>query len=100
MTDTPVAANVQDLQLQYGVLSTNGNTRYYNAGDVPDWTAVTSIRIWLLARSSDKDPGFTGTQTFDFADRGPLTFSDGYQRQLFQQLIQIRETRDGVVKSS
>ena len=100
MTDTAVAANIEDMQLQYGVLSSDGNTRYYNSGDVPDWTAVTSIRLWLLARSSDKDPGFTGTQTFEYADRGILTFSDGYQRQLFQQLIQVRETKDGVVKSS
>ena len=101
MTDTAIAANIEDLQLQYGVLGADGKTTYYNAvtGAVPDWTAVTSIRVWLLARSSDKDPGFTGTQTFEYADRKARTFKDGYQRQVFQQLIQVRESKDGVVKS-
>ena len=100
MTDTLIAANIEDLQLQYGVLGTDGNTTYFNAGSVPDWTAVTSIRVWLLARSSDKDPGFKGAQTFEYADRAAVSYSDGYQRQLFQQLIQVRERKDGVVKTS
>ena len=95
-----VASNIEDMQLQYGVNTVNNknvvtSVQFQNAKTMKadDWKNVASIRIWLLARSSDKDPGFSASQTFSYADKAPFTKSDGYQRQLFQQVVQIREVR-------
>ena len=92
-----VASNIEDMQLQYGVNTVNNNVvtsvRFYDADPTAvDWKNVASVRIWLLARSSEKDPGFSASQSFSYAGK-QVTKSDGYQRQLFQQVVQIRETR-------
>ena len=104
MEEELVASNIEDMQLQYGVNTVNDNVvtsvRFYdadptvatNAMPPTDWKNVASVRIWLLARSSEKDPGFSASQSFSYAGK-QVTKSDGYQRQLFQQVVQIREAR-------
>ena len=93
-----VASNIEDMQLQYGVNTVNNqnvvtSVQFYDAEPTAvDWKNVASVRIWLLARSSEKDPGFTASQSFSYAGK-QVTKSDGYQRQLFQQVVQIREAR-------
>ena len=57
-----VASNVENLQLQYGVTDSGGNTRYYNADAVPRWADVKIVRIWLLIRESTPDPAIAAGQ--------------------------------------
>jgi type IV pilus assembly protein PilW len=91
MTKQLIASNVENMQVQYGVNTTAG-TRFYNAGDVPasEWTSVVAVRLWLLARSTDAEPGYSNTSTYAMGDQ-TVTAADGYRRQVFPLVVQIRK---------
>jgi type IV pilus assembly protein PilW len=96
MTAQLVASEIENMQVQYGVVTANGIdggllTRYYDAASVPDWNSVVAVRLWLLARSSDVEPGYTNTSTYAMGDRSVGPVSDGYQRQLFPLVVQVRK---------
>jgi type IV pilus assembly protein PilW len=91
-----IASGIENMQVQYGV-STDAGVRYYDASAVPAtlWTSVTSVRLWLLARSTTVDTGNVSTAAYamgdvTYPDRSTTT-SDGYQRQLFPLVVQIRK---------
>ena len=54
-----------------------------------DWPNVTAVRIWLLARSVTAEPGLANTSTYTMGDQ-TVTVSDGFQRQLFPLVVQLR----------
>ena len=95
MTPQLVASNIENMQVQYGVESF-GNTRFYEANNVPasEWTNVVAIRLWLLARSTSVEPGYNnasasyamGPETVNIGSTG-----DGFQRQVFPLVVQIRK---------
>ena len=82
MTPQLVASDIENMQVQYGV-STTAGIRYYDASAVPAslWTSVVAVRLWLLARSTDAEPGYSNTSTYTMGDQ-TVTASDGYQRQV------------------
>jgi Tfp pilus assembly protein PilW len=91
-----IASGIENMQVQYGV-STDAGVRYYDASTVPAglWTSVVSVRLWLLARSTTADPGNVSTAAYAMGDQTypnrSTTPSDGYQRQLFPLVVQIRK---------
>ena len=101
MADELVASGIERLQVQYGLLATNRNTQYLNAGDAPltgssfistltEWEEVNSVRIWLLARNTVAEPGYANTTEYPM---GEVTFTapgDGFRRQLFTTVVQLR----------
>ena len=96
MSTQLIASGIENMQVQYGV-STDAGVRYYNASDVPAalWTSVISVRLWLLARSTTVDTGNVSTAAYamgdvTYPDRS-TTPTDGYQRQLFPLVVQIRK---------
>lgn len=91
MTAQLVASDIENMQVQYGV-STTAGTRYYNAADVPAtlWTSVDSVRLWLVARSTDTETGYTNTSTYTMGDQ-TVTANDAYQRQVFPLVVHIRK---------
>jgi type IV pilus assembly protein PilW len=91
MTPQLVASDIENMQVQYGV-STTAGMRFYDASAVPAslWTSVVAVRLWLLARSTDAEPGYTNTSTYAMADQS-ITASDGFQRQAFPLVVQIRK---------
>ena len=91
MTKQLIASNIENMQVQYGVNTTAG-TRFYDADDVPAslWTNVVAVRLWLLARSSDVDSGYSNTSQYSMGDQ-TVTAADGYQRQVFPLVVQIRK---------
>jgi type IV pilus assembly protein PilW len=91
-----IASGIENMQVQYGV-STDAGMRFYDASTVPAslWTNVVAVRIWLLARSSTLDPGNVSTVAYTmgdqtYPDRSSIA-SDGYQRQVFPLVVQIRK---------
>jgi hypothetical protein len=91
MTRQLVASNIENMQIQYGVNTTAG-TRFYDADDVPAslWTSVVAVRLWLLARSTDVESGYSNTSQYAMGDQ-TVTAADGYQRQAFPLVVQIRK---------
>ena len=48
------------------------------------------MRIWLLARSTDSEPGYVNTSTYAMGDQ-TVTVNDAYQRQVFPLVVQLRK---------
>ena len=85
-----VASGIENMQVQYAVKTATG-TRYQEASAVAasDWTNVVAVRLWLLARSADAEPGYTNTTTYTMGDQ-TVTVNDHFQRQLFPLVVQLR----------
>jgi len=100
MTAELVASNIENMQIRYGRLSTDMNTRYYSANSIDpgttsttatktNWDEVNSVRIWVLVRSSKPEPGYINTSTYTLGDK-TVTVNDGYRRELYSTVVQLR----------
>jgi type IV pilus assembly protein PilW len=90
MTKQLIASGIENMQVQYGVLA-NGAVTFHDAADVSaaEWVNVVAARIWLLARSTDAESGFSNTSTYTIGDQ-TITVADGYTRQVFPLVVQLR----------
>lgn len=96
-----VATGIENLQVQYGRVLTNGTSRYFDADVLSsvastlttpsEWDEVRSVRLWLLARSATAEPGYTNTETYEMGDQ-VVTVNDGFRRQLYTTVIMLRNT--------
>ncbi len=93
-----VASGIEHMQLQYGRLSSAGDTQYLDAGALSGssfepastaWDDVHSVRLWLLARSESPEPGYSNTSSYAMGDR-VYAVADGYRRRLFSTVVQLR----------
>lgn len=102
-----VASGIEQLQVQYGRLTTAPNTQFFDsftAGNCPScnldlgaaitstptvWDEVDSVRIWILARSATPEPGYVNTTSYVMGDN-TYTVNDGFRRQLFTTVVQLR----------
>ena len=104
MVDEMVVSGIEHMQVQYGSATTDLNTQYYNAGDAPDltgsstvatqngWDNVNSVRVWLLARNSKPETGYTDPNSYTMGDitYTPSAADSGFRRQLFATVVQLR----------
>lgn len=89
----PIAENIEDLQLEYGVDSDGNGTpdQWYNASAVPNWNNVIAVRIFLLVRTTREVKDYTNTHTYAFADRpSPGPYNDRYPRYLLEGTTSLR----------
>lgn len=93
-----VASGIEHIQFQYGRATTDLNTRYYDADQITgsstdasqtEWDDVNSVRIWLLARNSQAESGYTNNNTYMVGDVS-YTVNDGFRRQLFTTVVELR----------
>jgi type IV pilus assembly protein PilW len=101
MTPQLVVSGIEHFHVQYAVLDTAGVTRYYDtisgnsylsatgAAVGSNWDYVNAVRIWLLARNATPEPGYANTTTYTMGDQN-YVMNDGYQRQLFTAVVQLR----------
>lgn len=96
MTRELVASGIEEFQVQYGVLTTAPDTRYYDTltgSSVntlsSDWDSVNSVRIWLLARNETSEPGYMNTSSYLLGNK-TVTVNDNYRRQVFETVVQLR----------
>ena len=91
-----VASGIERMQVQYG--ANTPTTQYQNtlAGASSDpsaitgWEDVNSVRIWLLARNTIAEPGYTNTTTYSMGDAPDYMPADNFRRQLFTAVVQLR----------
>lgn len=85
-----IASNVEHLQVQFGQVidPLAGTLQYFNAGGVTDWSAITSVRIWLLLRATQPEPGLASASYV----MGDLTYTpgDNYRRTVLSSTIDLR----------
>lgn len=48
------------------------------------------MRIWLLARNTTPEPGYTNTTPYTLGDQAQFIPNDGFRRQLFTTVVQLR----------
>lgn len=98
MADEMVVSRIEHMQLQYGRATTDLNMRYHNANNIvgasndllaTEWDNVDTVRIWLLARTAQKEPQYTNTNSYVMGDQ-TFTPNDNYRRQLFTAVVQLR----------
>lgn len=118
--DQEVIPGVEDMQVQFGIetianeskdLFKGTVSRYVNPDDsaltptAPAVAQIVTVRIWLLVRAEAKEPGYTDTQTYSYADRLGTAVSnlnsttargmmyapnDGYRRLLVSRTYNVR----------
>lgn len=102
MVDEMVVSGIEQMQVQYGRLDTALNTQYFDAGgisgtstDTPAtltsyaWDEVNSARIWILTRTARAENGYQNTNSYVMGDQ-TYTVNDGFRRQLFTAVVQLR----------
>jgi type IV pilus assembly protein PilW len=95
MTSTLVAGNVEDMQLQFARSTSDLRTRFHNANQLnaaatpSEWTEIAAVRVWLLVRSSAPEAGYQNNQTYVLGDK-TVTVNDGYRREVFSTIVQVR----------
>lgn len=94
MVDEMVVSGIEHIQVQYGRTPIGLNTtQYFDANAITtaaEWEDVSKVRIWLLARHSQIEPGYVNTSTYTM---GSMTYDppdDGFSRQLFSTVVQLR----------
>ncbi len=82
-----VADGIENLQLQY---TTDGSTWSDTVSDPSD---VIGVKVFLLVRSEEPEPGFTSDAVFTLAGQPLGPFTDHYHRKLHQEVVWIRNTQ-------
>ena len=87
-----IADGVEDFQVMYGVRTGNIPTleqyRYYDAGTVPDWTTIQSVRICLLIAGDNK--GNPQPNLVFKGCRNETITNDGLLRRVFWRTFSLR----------
>jgi len=102
--DDELISGVEDLQVQYGLspaTDTDGDgvkdsysgTAAIYADTVQPGYQVVSVRIWLLMRAEQAEPGFKDGNTYEYAGKPPIKPNDGFRRVLVSKTIQLRNSR-------
>ncbi|HYD79731.1 MAG TPA: PilW family protein [Paucimonas sp.] len=88
----PIAEGIENLQLEYGVDSSPSvgdgvPDAYKTAPAAADWANVVAVKIFLLARNTDKTLGYTDTKTYSLNSAGTALsgtpFNDNYKRHVY-----------------
>lgn len=90
-----VALGIEDMQIEYGVDTTNDGTpnQYTTApADVADWTNVMGVRTFLLARSTEDVNAVGGGKSYTLGQTSPKVVDDpgdGFSRHVFTSTARL-----------
>lgn len=92
-----VASGIEQFQVRFGHLGADANIQYVDTleGDSSTptptaWDDVHALRVWLLARASAAEAGYVNRTSYVMGDRAEAPANDGYHRQLFSSVVQLR----------
>ena len=88
---------IENLQIQYGIDSSGDGSpdSYTDANDLSpssslDWSNIVAVRLNILARSVDADPGYKDTKTYDLGGATPVPAkNDNYHRRVFTSVVRL-----------
>jgi type IV pilus assembly protein PilW len=81
-------AGVESIQFQYGA-----GGQYFDADEVPDWTSLDSVRLWVLMRSECPETGYRDTASYSLGD---ITYTPAalgnanHRRRLYSAVMSVR----------
>jgi type IV pilus assembly protein PilW len=103
MCNEMVVSGIEHMHVQYGRLDTALKTGYFSGSNISGsssespttltsyaWDDVNSARVWLIARSANIEKGYSNTNSYVMGDLTYGPVSDGFRRQLFNTVVQLR----------
>lgn len=97
MQNQILISGVQDLQVQFGEDLTGDQIadRYVNPGNVTDWSAVYSAKIWLVMRSDKPQLGVDTSKSFRVAEKPAVTLGgvDGFRYFMVSSVVNLRNLK-------
>ena len=102
--DEEVISGVEDLQVQYGIAplvdkdfdgdpeTPLGSAVAYVSPPVDPAFRVVSIRLWLMMRAEQAEPGFIDNNTYEYGGKS-VPKNDKFRRVLVSRTIQLRNSR-------
>jgi type IV pilus assembly protein PilW len=90
-----LATGIEDLQIEYGIdTSQDGHPNIYvTAPTVAEMQNVVSVRIFLLARTTDPDIKYTNQKTFRISNAQDYTPDDSFHRRVFSTSVSVQNIR-------
>ena len=85
--DWEIADGIENLQLQYTI----DGTSWSDTVDNPN--AIVGVKIFLLVRSQEPEPGFDANATYTLAGQIYAPPNDHYHRKLHQEVVWIRNAQ-------
>ncbi len=95
-----ILSGVEDFQVQFGVdYDQRGDAGYGSVDQYvnPDngvldrtTTRVLNVRLWILMRGEQEEPGFSNTATYNYGNVAAYTPNDNFRRLLVSKTVQVR----------
>jgi len=105
MTAELIVTGIEHMQVEYGMTNSDGTIQYFSASSIgsatdhsatgaTSWDQISAVRIWLLARNSKAETGYSNTSSYTMGDitYGPV--NDSFRRQVFTSVVQLRNFRN------
>lgn len=95
MTTECLATGIENLQIEYGI-DTNGNghpNTYVTSPTLAEVQGVVTARIFILARTTDRDLRYTNDKTYSVSNAPALTPGDQFHRRVFSTNVTIQNIR-------
>ncbi len=95
MVSECLAAGIENLQIEYGIDTTeDGNPNVYlSSPTLAEAQAVVSVRIFLLARTTEIDTRYTNGKTFQISNAPAYTPADSFHRRVFSTNVSVQNIR-------
>lgn len=94
MTTELIAQGVEDMQVEYGIdTDTDGYAdRYVTDPTAAEMLQVTTCRLYLLMRATERDENYTNNHTYTYSNAAlsPYTPADNYYRRMFSTTVKVR----------
>lgn len=95
MTTECLATGIENLQVEYGIdTSADGHPNIYlTAPTLVELQNVVSVRIFLLARTSEIDTRYTNNKTYSVSNSADYTPNDSFHRRVVSTSATVRNVR-------
>ncbi len=88
-TVTPLVEGIENLQLEYGIDSSNDGApdRYENDPSLAEWRDVVAVRVGLLSRATEPTAGHVDDRSYVLGDTTIDAPGDAYKRQAYSVAV-------------
>lgn len=93
MYQVPLVEGIENFQVDYGVdtdIDGTPNGAYVTApASVVDWSNVVAVRVNVLARNTERSPGFVDDKSYDMGIAGAVTPGGEFKRHVYNAVIRV-----------
>jgi type IV pilus assembly protein PilW len=99
MTTECIAAGIENLQVEYGIDSNgDGSVDSYisasTAADAAEIETAVSVRVYMLARTTDVDRAYTNDKTYALSNATSFSPDDAFRRRVYTTTVSVPNLRN------